>query len=217
MNFDFKNSRLFRIDVAENLIMNYPVQKYLSCLGDCPYFKKFSGETVFYTNSKRGIFFYNKLKQCSSKGIPISDEYKQYKGKMLRIELRFTSRLTDEFGKEIYVYDLYNKTFFTNILNKWLHHYSSILKINKFIYRDTDDLTTSDYLDRMLAKYIKRHGVNKILKDIDCNRDNFSSSVEASRCKKAIKDIVNSREYTVRNKLISELNKKVRQTVLKYT
>ncbi len=51
---------------------------------------------------------------------------------VLRYELRFTSRLKQQFGSEIKALDLYNENFYIEIVNRWQNAYFEIRKLNRF-------------------------------------------------------------------------------------
>ena len=58
LHFNFKDSKIFRLDVATNFIMNEQYKKYLISLGDLQYFNKSNfNDSVYYINSKKQIIF----------------------------------------------------------------------------------------------------------------------------------------------------------------
>ena len=195
--------------------LNSYLKKYLSCFGDLQYFKKgFHSESVYYSNSKKQIIFYDKLKEMANKKETIPDEYKQYKGRVLRYELRFKSRIKDEFNKSVYISDLYNSDFYTSILNKWQEYYFLINRIPKINFNKMAYSTAGIYKDYLLTQFINEKGLDIILNDIDTNRDKFKTSVEASRCKDSIKKLFKNKNYLEPNDLINELDNEVKKAII---
>ena len=76
--------------------------------------------------------------------------------------------------------------------------------------------TSKDFKEFLILNYISEKGLDRVLNDIDSNRDKFKSTGEASRCKAEIKRLANNTDYAEPNDLILELDDKVRQAVKYY-
>jgi len=211
------NSRLFKVDIATNFIMKEDIKKYQACLGDLKYMtKSVINESVYYSNSKRQIVFYDKLREMSRKGVIIPKEFKQFKGRLLRYEVRFKKRLKNEFKRILTLSDLYDEDFYIMILDKWKETYFQINKINQINYNKVENLTSKQAFDLIFSKLIIEKGLDSVLSDIDLLKDKFKSGVETSRCKRQIKELISKKKYTESNELIQELDNKVRQAVANY-
>lgn len=65
-----------RIDVAQNFILEHPVEVYYNHLGELPYYKRsLLDGSLYYNNSKGSLVFYNKIKEQKAKSKPIPLAY----------------------------------------------------------------------------------------------------------------------------------------------
>ncbi len=139
LKLPFKNAKVHRIDLAENFILKCPVREYMSLMGEATYFTKgrpHSKNGLYYTNARRWILFYDKVKDYQDKKLAhlIPDVYKDRN--VLRYELRFTKRLKQQFSSEVKAADLYNEDFYINMIDRWLTTYFDIKKIKTFTDED---------------------------------------------------------------------------------
>ena len=69
LKLPFENAKVNRIDLAENFILKRPVGEYMSLMGQATYFTKrpYSTNGLYYTNSRRSMIFYNKVKEYQDK------------------------------------------------------------------------------------------------------------------------------------------------------
>ncbi len=127
-------AKVWRIDLAENFILNRPVREYLSLLGGIRHFKRFpyDHEGLRYKNGVRQMVFYNKVKEYRDKKQSVQIPEVFQGRNVLRYELRFTGRLKQQFGSEIKALDLYNENFYIGIVNRWKNAYSEIRKRSRF-------------------------------------------------------------------------------------
>ena len=214
---NLKESKLYRLDVAGNFVMNEPYLNYLPYLGDCKHLKKSNWRgSAYYTNSKRQLVFYDKPKEMKNKRAELPEEFKQYESRILRYELRFLKRIKDQFGKVVLLSDLYDEDFYINILNKWKDSYFEISKINSLNLNKMENATSKEFKDYLLSNLIQEKGLDHILDIVDSNRNKFKSSIEASRLKAELKRIINNSNYSENNELILELDEKVNQAVKYY-
>lgn len=210
-------SKIYRIDIAGNLLMKEPTYKYLSYLGDCRYMKKSNfNNSLYYSNSKKQIIFYDKPKEMKKKRADIPEEFKKYEDRILRFELRFKKRIKDQFGKIIFLSDLSDEDFYIMILNKWKEAYFEINKIKSLNLNKMEKVTSKEFKDYLLSYFILEKGLDQILNSVDTNRDKFKSSTEASRLKAEIKRIINNSNYSDNSELTLELDEKVIQAVKYY-
>jgi len=214
---NLKDSKIYRIDIAGNFIMKKPYKNYLFYLGDCKHLmKSYYQGSVYYSNSKRQIVFYDKPKEMKRKRDEIPEEFKEYENRILRYELRFKKRIKDQFGKVILLSDLYDESFYIDILNRWEDSYFEINKINSLNLTKMENATSKEFKDYILSYFIQEKGLDQVLEMIDSNRNKFKSSIEASRLKAELKRITNNESYSESNELILELDEKVKQAVKYY-
>jgi len=217
LKVNYKNSRLFSVDIAFNLIMNQDVKKYFHCLGDMKYLIKGNiNDTIYFENSRKKITFYNKYMEMINNKIIIPEEYRQFRNNILRYELRFKKRLKSEFKKSLYISDLYDDDFLRKSIEKWKYNYFAIYKINKLNIINMEKLTFTELHKLIFSKLIIENGLDSVLQEIDSLRSNCKTSTEASRCKKYIKNLLNNKKFSETNELIRELDEKIIKKVEEY-
>lgn len=129
LNCNLDNSKLTRIDYGHNLLMDYPVINYLQLLSRLKSAKKhtFGVETVDFRNYKRNLIFYDKIAELNAHHgiVPFN------KGQnMLRYEVRFISRLSQQFNvPEVTCKMITEEWFHKMLVKKWYEEYN---KIDKF-------------------------------------------------------------------------------------
>lgn len=212
-----KNARVYRLDIAGNFIMKNPYKEYLIYFGDCNYLpKSYWKDSAYYTNSKRQLIFYDKPKEMKNKKIEIPEEFLEYKGRILRYELRLLKRVKDQLGKVVLLSDLYDEEFYIKVLNIWKDSYFAINKINSLNLSKMKDATCKDFKNFLLSNFIQEKGLDQIFKIIDSNRGKFIRTEEASRLKADLKKIRNNNKYSDNNELMIELDEKVIKAVKYY-
>ena len=131
LHLPLDKAKVSRLDVAQNVILENPVNVYLNHLGELRYTKRMEYRNGLYYEKKRGmkLCFYDKNKEQRAKQEPIQEEYK---GKnVLRYEQRYTARLGEQLKcKEVTGKMLFTEEFYNNIVVKWFETYRAINKIH---------------------------------------------------------------------------------------
>lgn len=131
-------AKMYRIDVAQNLILQHPIEVYLNHLGQMEIGRKKitrwfdeRGSLYYYYNGGMYVL-YDKLKELSGKGQLIPE---LYKGKnVLRLEHRYTARLPKAFNAPcVTAAMLYDEDFYIDVVNRWHDSYKAIKKVNETI------------------------------------------------------------------------------------
>ncbi|RCW31383.1 phage/plasmid replication protein [Marinilabilia salmonicolor] len=87
LHLPFDRAHVTRLDIAQNLILKHPLPVYLNHLGTAQYYTRFEQpDSVYYSNSKRRLVFYNKVKEVTARREPIPELYRG------RNALRFESK-----------------------------------------------------------------------------------------------------------------------------
>ena len=111
LHLNLFDSKLFRIDVASNLIMDDSLNKYYSAFESLPrYEKKPYKNGIMYTTNKIALKFYTKKVETMKKKQPIPREFED-KNNILRYEIKCSNNLKSIFKQNIYVNDLLNEKF----------------------------------------------------------------------------------------------------------
>lgn len=123
-------SEITRIDVADNLIMQYNENLYYQYLGESQYYKRLEQNNgLYFNNHKRQLVFYGKVHEQKAKRqiVPISFKNSH----VLRYELRFVKQLKSIFNEpKITAQLLYDEIFFNKLVSRWNDEYIAIQKIN---------------------------------------------------------------------------------------
>ena len=94
-HIDMKEAKITRLDLAFNMLMNYPPEYYHKYMGESQYYKRFiQQKSLYYSNTNRVKLFYNKIAELKSKQQYIPDNFTN--DNILRFELRFMRRLNTQ-------------------------------------------------------------------------------------------------------------------------
>lgn len=211
LELKLNNANVYRIDFASNFIMNHPYKNYFDLLIDAPYtFKGFVDDTIYFQNDQRKMVFYGKINEMIDKKIPVPERFLEHKETMLRYELRYIKNIKDQLKQNVKVTDLYDSNFFNRMVVKWKENYQSIIKQQKINMDSKKFKTSKDFMNFLAFNFISEKGIDEILNLIGANSSKFNSTVEVSRTKRKIKDMIKDKNCTIPNELIEELDEKVK-------
>jgi len=130
LHLPFHLSNVTRIDLANNLIMQFPEEIYYPYLGEAQYYKRLPQPNgLYYNNQLRQLVFYGKEYEQKVKRQPIPELYKNRN--VLRYEIRFKKQLRQQFKKpEISAGLLTDEVFYNDLVIRWKNEYLAIQKIN---------------------------------------------------------------------------------------
>jgi hypothetical protein len=215
---DLTFAKVSKIHIAENLIMRNPVQMYLEKLG---YLSRYNQSIyqggVLYSNRTNAITFYDKVEEQKRRKRKLDPEIE--KQSILRVELKLNKRIYNTLNRKmVFVKDLYDPVFYTEVVTLWVRFYHRINKARA----NQDSL---DYFSPQVNSFIKNlafigvqslGGVNKVMDMIQvqykikgCTRSQYS------RLMSKTKEI--SIGSTIRrvDQLVKELDEKIDQTFSK--
>lgn len=206
-----------RIDVAQNFILEHPVEVYYNHLGELPYYKRsLLDGSLYYNNSKGSLVFYNKIKEQKAKSKPIPLAYQGEN--TLRYEMRFTKRLPKTFNVfQVTGESLYNERFYTGIINRWGNAYKAIRKINDFALNFDSIKRKKDFDSMGRRSLIKEFGgelamISMVAEAYKCDK---LARRQADVLKQAIREASKqNEEMTIENNIIRELDEQIDKTCL---
>lgn len=215
IGLDVAQGRVYALEIGSNFSMQEPVQVYCQCLAECRYYEKAQyPHGLMYRNLKRSLIFYDKL-----------EEYKQHKKKvpesfdgvhLLRYELKFKKRLSEQLGKKaVFAGQLYDESFYMLVLGKWQSEYFKIRRLNKLKLDciKMSSVNSPKKLGTMLAAIgLQAVGEENIMTIIEANKNSLGK-VQLSRLKAKIRELSQSAIVTVPQEAILELDSKIRQFV----
>jgi len=220
LKLPFENAKVHRIDLAENFILKRPVREYMTLMGDVSYFTKrpYSKNGLYYTNSRRSMIFYNKVKEYKDKKQAnlIPEVYKDRN--VLRYELRFTKRLKEQFSSEVKAADLYNENFYINIIKRWLTTYFDIKKIKTFKDEDFQMKDIRDLREYALAlSFMDELRLEVVMNRLEQARETGEMTNRTYyRCKSEVNRLLENKIHFEPNDCILELDRKVTQAAKYY-
>lgn len=211
-------AKVNRIDFAQNFLMDFEPEAYYSFLGDCQYYQRQPlSQSLYYSNTLRQKLFYNKIAEGKAKGLSLPDVWNGQK--VLRYEMRFTSRLPKQFNQsEITPSSLTDEKFYMAIFDKWLAEYEAINKLHSINFNLSDMNSPKDFWKQINLMAVNMIGQDKIMQEIENLRHQkaFDKPEYYSRLKKEIKELCKTPEMTASSDLVAELDKKIRAAKTNY-
>jgi len=206
-------SKINRLDVATNFIMERPVSNYFPFLGDKPYFKRVQATetSLYYITYKKRLNIYDKTKQAKDKRLSIPDKFK---GKnVLRYEMRLEKRVSKQFNTtELIASTLYDKEFYDHLMLLYTSEYTSIHKINKLNIENLDNIKTpKQAVDAICGAVLNKAGLDMIpifINDLK-SKEIYQDPKCYSRVKSKLKKLANNVKISEQNELLTELDTKI--------
>jgi hypothetical protein len=210
-----KDATITRIDVAENLNMNYQPDIYYHSLGEMGRFKRQEQPNgIYYRQSKKVLSFYDKIREQKDKHGFIPDAING--NNILRYELRYISRLLEQFNRNIITAStLFQNDFYDDLLNRWQLHYDTIRK-NRILNIDINFTKMKDLEKLLLLKGAEALGGEKVLMQMieqAKQRGVFQYQMQVKRMKDRIKNVCRSPRFTHLSDEVIELDTKVKEAV----
>lgn len=201
-----------RIDIAQNLSMQYKETLYYPYLGDAQYYKRLEQDNgLYYSNSKRLLAFYGKVREQKNKRKIVPNEYQNKN--ILRYELRFTKRLPSQFNRpEITANLLYDKEFYNELNQRWYSEYASIHKINSNISSMKPASSAKNFVEQFALIGILASGQINVLNKVKEQQEMGLLTKKQAydiRCK--IKQLSKHNTGADNDSLISELDNKIQE------
>lgn len=218
LHLPFDRAHVTRLDIAQNLILKHPLPVYFNHLGTAQYYTRFEQpDSVYYSNSKRKLVFYNKVKEITAKREPVPELYRGRNA--LRFEMRLEKRLREQFKrKEVTANLLFDEKFYIKLIDWWFDEYQNIQKINAMETDLSNVKTKRDlYNIGLLALVQKEGGPMAIKKKIDeMYQTGQISRKQVYDLKQAVKDALSNETSQKQSEAIKELDKKIKQAVRFY-
>lgn len=216
LHFPVQEGILWRLDIAENIIVEKPIVNYLSELIELAYMKRSEvaeRQTLYFTNKQKKISFYDKVKELERKNEILPEDFKG--NFVLRYENAVIKRLSRQFGRQIKVAELYDPGFLYLGYKQWKEDYFSIKKgkpIGEIIMRDR-----RTYLKYLAAKGIEGFGgVKTILARIQADKESGKlSKMQCQRLRKLTLDLTTTNKSQETGTEIMELDTKINQAYQK--
>lgn len=210
LHLPFELANVTRIDVAQNLIMQYPESVYYSYLGEDQHYNRLPQTNgLYYNNQLRQKLFYGKEHEQKVKGNTIPDLYKERN--VLRFEVRYKKRLRKQFNvAELQAKTLYNEQFYIALTKRWKNEYLTIQKINNKLGKMNPTGSKKELIENLALHTILELGQNNVLNLVgEWQAKRLINKKQAYDLRTAIKTISSIPIAEEGNDLIVELNRKV--------
>lgn len=219
LGISLRNGIIRRLDIFLNVETEHEAENYFRYLASCKYLttRIIVGKTsLYFKNESREINFYDKIAKILSDKQQVPFEYL---GKNItRIENRYkNSFLVKKFGKNFTVENLFDPHYFLLLINLFMTDYDLIYKENKAIADFTKITSKKELLVQLSNKGIEAlGGVTEVLELIEASRY-YNKNIRDeyfSRRKKEVRDIAQSKDFTMKMNLVEELNLKVQHSFM---
>ena len=210
-----------RLDFGTNLLMRHPVPVYLEHLGELRHWKRCDAAeagSLYYWGNGKEINIYDKNRERASAGEPIPELYAGRN--VLRYEIRYTKRLPKQLNRPyVTAADLYDRSFFNEMLHRWRDTYKAIQKINE-ITPDFSMITKISDLNRLgVLTLVEKYGgqqefIGRIRRNL---AEGKLTKKQAQDLRRAVNDACKLRPgMTTASEAIDELDGKIASAVAMY-
>ena len=121
-----RTARVFQLDIGVNLLLTRPVAEYVALMAEAPRLGRqvFGPSSVTFGRRPVQIASYDKVRELRAAGKDIPLEWEGYH--VMRVEVRFRSKLQAEFGHAVYVSDLWDQGFFRQAVTKAVARFETV-------------------------------------------------------------------------------------------
>lgn len=211
LHLPMHQAKVSRIDFAQNFLMDYEPEAYYNYLGECLHYNRQPlDKSLYYRNGLRQKLFYNKIAEGKKKKMSLPDVW--HGQNVLRYELRFMSRLPDQFNlPKITASTLSNEKFYMGLVSRWIAEYEQINKLNLINFNLSDMNSPKDFFKQLALSKINDIGQSNVMQLVEDLRARkaFDKPEYYSRLKKEIRQLCKTPDLTTSSDMVAELDKKI--------
>lgn len=216
LSVDLSNAKMTRLDFATNILTKHPEGLYYPYLGESLHYQRREQPNgIYYNNHQKNLVFYSKVDEQKDKGnfIPVWARNLH----LLRYEMRLTQRVHKQMKEEVNLSKIYNEDFYVKMIDRWYSEYTKIQKQNMILNELEPTGSTKELDAQALAFVISTVGINRF----NLMLDEWHAKREISRkaksdLKKRARDVISKYEGRNKNELITELDRKVKESIYSY-
>ena len=218
LQMSFKEAKVTGLEFGTQFVMKYPVENYLSKLGDMSKLLRYQFDvgTLYYKPKGRQqskVFaFYDKKADAVAKGMTLPDGFND--ANLLKYEMRINRRLPQQLGvPEVTASTLSERAFYKSMIKRYQENYFAISKLNQIKNDVMDEIkTVSDAFDVLVARLITQSNQTQITGFLEELKDAkvFDDRNSYSRLKKKIQEVATKADITVTDELIKELDDEIK-------
>ena len=216
LHLPMDKATIFRIDIAQNIMLKHPIGAYLSHFGYHGCIKPSEQPNgIYYYQNNRIFCIYEKIREQKEAKNVIPELFQ--KRNCMRMELRLKKRLASTLKREVITGAmLYDSMFYFEMVNMWADYYRAIQKINDIQVDFKTTKTVMNFRRGALLNCIEQNGgqiavINQIK---NAQKKQELTSKQAYNLKKEIEMAYDTKiGFTCQNEAIVELDRKVEEAI----
>lgn len=209
------------LEFGQAFVMKYPVESYLSKLGNMPKLLRYHFDvgTLYYKprgkQQPKVFAFYDKKADAMAKGMALPVGFKD--ANLLKYEMRLNGRLPQQMGvPEVTASTLSESGFYRLIVKRYQDSYFSISKQNQIKTDVMSEIkTVSDAFDVLVARLINQSDQTQIAAFLEELKEAkvFEDRINYTRLRKKIQAVAAKAGVTVSDDLVKELDDEIKNAV----
>lgn len=216
LHLPMDKATITRIDVAQNIIVKYPINVYFDHLGNLGNAKRLQEPNgLYYSRSDGRLCFYDKNREQRDKREFVPDFYKGKK--VLRYEQRYIKRLPKQFKvDEVRAALLYDESLYIALLQNWRDSYKKIQKINDVILKNETMIKAKTFNQMATLCWLKEIGgeAKALAKIAESQKMGYLNRRQAYDLRVKVENACKVTEgLTMQSDAIAELDKKINEVV----
>jgi len=217
LNLSFNKASVYAIDFGRNIVLKHPEELYYNHLGVARYYQRLEQTSgLYYSNSKRVLAFYGKVKEQKQKRQIIPEIYQNCH--LLRYEIRLRRSLSKQLNLPlITVENLWSEELYSTLIQKWKNEYNNIIKVHYELQRMKPTGSVKSLQRQLAALHMSDIGFDKYLKLIkEWQLKGLITKKQANDQRKFILSLIRIKPGDKSNELINELTKKISEAARQY-
>jgi len=211
IGINIMNAKVSRIDVAQNILVDQPVETYFKILCSKDKMKRWmiSHESLYFTTKGKGmeLNFYNKTAQLRDTGQIIQSE--NLNKHVMRYELRLKTKLARRLKRvSVTCGDLVDADFYNGLLNLWHREYQSIVKLTYAPATNYGENLT-EFKDYLMTAGIEKLGASAVYDIVDSHTAFKLAPKLKYNIRKMLKALITRQKYSVAADAVIELDQKM--------
>lgn len=209
------------LEFGQAFVMKYPVESYLSKLGNMPKLLRYHFDvgTLYYKprgkQQPKVFAFYDKKADAMAKGMALPVGFKD--ANLLKYEMRLNGRLPQQMGvPEVTASTLSESGFYRQMVKRYQDSYFSISKQNQIKTDVMSEIkTVSDAFDVLVARLINQSDQTQIATFLEELKEAkvFEDRINYTRLRKKIQAVAAKAGVTVSDDLVKELDDEIKNAV----
>lgn len=206
------------LEFGQAFVMKYPVESYLSKLGNMPKLLRYHFDvgTLYYKpkgkQQPKVFAFYDKKADAMAKGMALPVGFKD--ANLLKYEMRLNGRLPQQMGvPEVTASTLSESGFYRQMVKRYQDSYFSISKQNQIKTDVMSEIkTVSDAFDVLVARLINQSDQTQIAAFLEELKEAkvFEDRINYTRLRKKIQAVAAKAGVTVSDDLVKELDDEIK-------